>query len=126
LQKIKNNLLIINKEGKFIKNNEPNNYITAVFEIKEIDKEIRLINSYEQTNREDEDLKLESNLTDLKAAIEIGNDYNTSYNLVVNNTKVYGYEINPNGISTGTTLWANKNSMPKDKLNVVVDGVDVY
>ena len=65
-------------------------------------------------------------LTDLKAAIEIGNDYNTSYNLVVNNTKVYGYEINPNGISTGTTLWANKNSMPKDKLNVVVDGVDVY
>lgn len=65
-------------------------------------------------------------LTDLKAAIEIGNDYNASYNLVVNNTKVYGYEINPNGISTGTTLWANKNSMPKDKLNVVVDGVDVY
>ena len=65
-------------------------------------------------------------LTDLKAANEIGNDYNTSYNLVVNNTKVYGYEINPNGISTGTTLWANKNSMPKDKLNVVVDGVDVY
>lgn len=65
-------------------------------------------------------------LTDMKAAIEIGNDYNTSYNLVVNNTKVYGYEINPNGILTGTTLWANKNSMPKDKLNVVVDGVDVY
>lgn len=65
-------------------------------------------------------------LTDLKAAIEIGNDYNASYNLVVNNTKVYGYEINPNGISTGTTLWANKNSMLKDKLNVVVDGVDVY
>lgn len=65
-------------------------------------------------------------LSDLKAAIEIGNDYNTNYNLVVNNTVVNGYEINDKGINTGTTLWANKNSMGKDKLNVVVDGVDVY
>ena len=65
-------------------------------------------------------------LADLKAAIEIGNDYNTSYELIVNNTKVNGYEINDKGINTGTTLWANKNSMPQDKLNVVVDGVDVY
>lgn len=65
-------------------------------------------------------------LPDMKAAIEIGNDYNTSYNLVVNNTVVNGYEINDKGINTGTTLWANKNSMGKDKLNVVVDGVDVY
>ena len=65
-------------------------------------------------------------LADLKAAIEIGNDYNTSYELIVNNTVVNGYEINDKGINTGTTLWANKNSMPQDKLNVVVDGVDVY
>ena len=65
-------------------------------------------------------------LTDLKAAIEIGNDYNKSYELIVNNTVVNGYEINDKGISTGTTLWANKNSMGPDKLNVVVDGVDVY
>lgn len=65
-------------------------------------------------------------LADLKAAIEIGNDYGTSYELIVNNTHVYGYEINDKGINTGTTLWANKNSMPQDKLNVVVDGVDVY
>ncbi len=65
-------------------------------------------------------------LTELKAAIEIGNDYNTSYELIVNNTVVNGYEINDKGINTGTTLWANKNSMPQDKLNVVVDGVDVY
>ncbi len=65
-------------------------------------------------------------LADLKAAIEIGNDYNKSYELVVNNTVVNGYEINDKGISTGTTLWANKNSMPKEKLNVIVDGVDVY
>ncbi|MBQ7089597.1 MAG: hypothetical protein IJN82_00595, partial [Clostridia bacterium] len=65
-------------------------------------------------------------LTDLKAAIEIGNDYDKSYTLTVNNTTVNGYEINDTGISTGTTLWANKNSMPQTNLNVVVDGVDVY
>jgi hypothetical protein len=65
-------------------------------------------------------------LADLKAAIEIGNDYNKSYELIVNNTTVNGYEINDKGINTGSTLWANKNSMGTDKLNVVVDGVDVY
>jgi len=65
-------------------------------------------------------------LSDKKAAIETGNDYNKSYELIVNNTTVNGYEINDKGINTGTTLWANKNSMPQDKLNVVVDGVDVY
>ena len=65
-------------------------------------------------------------IADLKAAIEIGNDYNTSYELIVNNTTVNGYEINNKGINTGTTLWGNKNSMGTDKLNVVVDGVDVY
>ena len=65
-------------------------------------------------------------LTDLKAAIEIGNDYNKSYELIVNKTTVNGYEINDKGIVTGTTLWANKNSMGKENLNVVVDGVDVY
>lgn len=65
-------------------------------------------------------------LTDKKAAIEIGNDYNKSYELIVNNTVVNGYEINDKGINTGTTLWANKNSMSQDKLNVVVDGEDVY
>ncbi|MBQ8853722.1 MAG: hypothetical protein IJZ67_05385 [Alistipes sp.] len=65
-------------------------------------------------------------LTDLKAAIEIGNDYDKSYELFVNNATVNGFEINDKGINTGTTLWANKNSMPQDKLNVVIDGVDVY
>ena len=65
-------------------------------------------------------------LTDLKAAIEIGNDYGKSYTLVVNNTVVNGYEINDKGIYTGTTLWANKNSMGKDNLSVTVDGVKVY
>ena len=61
-----------------------------------------------------------------KAAIEIGNDYDKSYTLVVNNTVVNGYEINDKGINTGTTLWANKNSMGKDKLSVTVDGKRVY
>lgn len=65
-------------------------------------------------------------LPDLKAAIEIGNDYGKSYILVVNNTVVNGYEINDKGINTGTTLWANKNSMGQDKLSVTVDGVRVY
>jgi|GEM_PF-1505157 len=61
-----------------------------------------------------------------KAAIEIGNDYGKSYELIVNDTVVNGYAINSNGTPTGTTLWANKNSMGTDKLNVVVDGVEVY
>ena len=65
-------------------------------------------------------------LNELKAAIEIGNDYNTSYELIVNNATVNGFAINDKGINTNTTLWANKNSMGNDKLNVVVDGVDVY
>ena len=65
-------------------------------------------------------------LTDKKAAVEIGNDYGKSYELIVNDTVVNGYEINDKGINTGTTLWGNKNSMGTDKLNVVVDGFDVY
>ncbi len=65
-------------------------------------------------------------LPDLKAAIEIGNDYNKSYTLTVTDTVVNGYEINDKGISTGTTLWANKNSMSTDNLSVTVDGVKVY
>ncbi|MBP3428121.1 MAG: hypothetical protein J6M47_07665 [Clostridia bacterium] len=61
-----------------------------------------------------------------KAAIETGTTYGDSYVLKVNNTTVNGFAVNPNGISTESTLWANKNSMGTDKLNVVVDGVDVY
>lgn len=83
--------------------------------------------------RENTKLKIEKSvfndkggLTDLKAAIEIGNDYGKSYTLVVNNTVVNGYEINDKGINTGTTLWANKNSMGTDKLSVTIDGVKVY
>ena len=61
-----------------------------------------------------------------KAAIEIGDDYGSSYELIVNNTVVNGFAINDEGISTGTTLWGNKNSMPNERLNVTVDGNVVY
>lgn len=63
-----------------------------------------------------------------KAAIEIGDSSNKQaiYNVTVSNTKVNGYEINDEGINTGTTLWGNKNSMPKDRLNVTIDETDVY
>ena len=64
---------------------------------------------------------------ELKAAIEVGDDYGTSsFELIVNKTDVNGFAINNKGINTGTTLWGNKNSMPQKRLNVVVDGVDVY
>ena len=66
-------------------------------------------------------------LADLKkAAIEIGDDYGSSYVLIVNNTVVSGFAINDTGYNTGTTLWANKNSMPKERLSVTVDGEIVY
>lgn len=61
-----------------------------------------------------------------KAAIETGSDYGESFTININNVTVNGFDVNPNGISTGSTIWANKNSMPTDRLNVVIDGVDVY
>ena len=68
-------------------------------------------------------------LTAKKAAIEIGDapyGKTPTYNVTVSGTTVNGYEINDQGINTGTTLWGNKNSMPADRLNVTVDGVNVY
>ena len=65
----------------------------------------------------------------MKAAIEIGDspyDDKPTYNVTVSNTSVNGYAINGEGIDTGTTLWGNKNSMPKDRLNVTVNGEEVY
>lgn len=63
---------------------------------------------------------------DGKAAIETGSDYGESFTININSVTVNGFDVNPNGISTGSTTWANKNSMPKERLNVVIDGVDVY
>ena len=68
-------------------------------------------------------------LTAKKAAIEIGDapyGETPTYNVTVSGTTVNGYEINDQGINTGTTLWGNKNSMPTGRLNVTVDGVKVY
>ena len=54
-----------------------------------------------------------------KAAIEIGNDYNATYTLTVNNATVNGFAA---GKNTGSTLWANKNSMDAAHLTVTIDG----
>ena len=48
--KIKNNLLIINKEGK----NKSMNYIIGELDIKEVGQNIRIINSYEESNNVNE------------------------------------------------------------------------
>lgn len=61
-----------------------------------------------------------------KAAIETGTTYGAKYTLNVSGTTVNGFAVNPDGIGTNSKVWANKNSMDKDHLNVVVDGVDVY
>ena len=68
----------------------------------------------------------DNTLTADKAAIEIGNDYDAVYNLTVNHITVNGFAENPAGTPTGSTVWANKNSMDRAHLNVVIDGVDVY
>lgn len=57
-----------------------------------------------------------------KAAIEVGNDYNATYNLVVNKATVKGFA---DGKNTGSTLWANKNSMDAAHLSVTIDGKKV-
>ena len=54
-----------------------------------------------------------------KAAIEIGNDYNATYTLTVNNATVNGFAA---GKNTDSKLWANKNSMDAAHLTVTIDG----
>ena len=63
-----------------------------------------------------------NNGTAEKAAIEIGNDYNATYTLTVNNATVNGFAA---GKNTGSTLWANKNSMDAEHLTVTIDGSKV-
>lgn len=57
-----------------------------------------------------------------KAAIEIGNDYNATYNLTVSGYSVNGFA---EGKNTGSKLWANKNSMDAAHLSVTIDGTKV-
>ena len=54
-----------------------------------------------------------------KAAIEVGNDYNATYTLTVNHATVNGFAA---GKNTGSTLWANKDSMNAAYLTVTIDG----
>ncbi len=61
-----------------------------------------------------------------KAAIEVGAWGTAKYEIYINRCTANGFDINSSGISTGTTLWGNKNSMTSDMLNVVIDGKDVY
>ena len=63
---------------------------------------------------------------DGKAAIETGSSYGESFTINIDKVTVNGFAVNPEGISTNSTIWANKNSMPKDRLNVVIDGTKVY
>ena len=58
-----------------------------------------------------------------KAAIETGNDYGATYNITINNTVVNDFAVNA---QSNSKIWGNKNSMSKENLNVVIDGVDVY
>lgn len=63
-----------------------------------------------------------NNGTANKAAIEIGNDYDATYNLVVNNITVNGFA---DGKNTGSKVWANKTSMDAAHLSVTIDGEKV-
>ena len=60
-----------------------------------------------------------------KAAIEIGNDYNATYTLTVDNATVNGFTINVEGKNTGSKLWGNKNSMDAEHLTVTIDGTKI-
>lgn len=70
-----------------------------------------------------------------KAAIETGDDYGgRTYDIIITNTTVDGFAVtedktsskNYGGNNLGTNVWGNKYQMGTDKLNVVIDGVDVY
>lgn len=54
-----------------------------------------------------------------KAAIEIGNDYNATYNLTISACVINGFA---EGKNTGSKTWANKNSMDAAHLSVTIDG----
>lgn len=58
-----------------------------------------------------------------KAAIEIGNDYNATYTLTINNITVNGFA---NGKNTNSKVWANKNSMDAEHLTVTIDETKIH
>lgn len=58
-----------------------------------------------------------------KAAIEIGNDYNATYNLTISNCVINGFA---EGKNTGSKTWANKNSMDAAHLSVTINGAKIH
>ena len=56
------------------------------------------------------------------AAIEIGNNFNSTYSLTVNDCTVNGFAA---GKNTDSKLWANKNSMDAAHLSVTIDRVKI-
>ena len=60
-----------------------------------------------------------------KAAIETGTTYGAgaTYNVNIEDCEFNGFAI---GKNTDSTIWANKNSMAADKLNIVLNGVELY
>lgn len=62
------------------------------------------------------------NGADGKAAIEIGNDYNATYNLTISDCVINGFA---EGKNTGSKTWANKNSMDAAHLSVTIDRVKI-
>ncbi len=74
-------------------------------------------------------------LDEAKAAIEIGESaYGNQANYTVNINKctVNGFAQTKQNASTfggtdlGTNVWGNKNLIPADRLNIVIDGTEVY
>lgn len=57
-----------------------------------------------------------------KAAIEIGNDYNATYNLTISGCVINGFA---EGMNTGSKTWANKNSMDAAHLSVTINDVKI-
>lgn len=57
-----------------------------------------------------------------KAAIEIGNDYNATYNLTISDCVINGFA---EGKNTGSMTWANKNNMDAAHLSVTIDRVKI-
>lgn len=61
-----------------------------------------------------------------KSAIETGVDNAaTKYNIYITNTTVNGFAENDKSVAYQNVV-GNKNSLSKENLNVIVDGVDVY
>ncbi len=67
-----------------------------------------------------------------KAAIETGaNAATVQHTLVINGCTVNGFDVTGEkagfgGTNLGTNVWGNKNLMTADKLDVIIDGVEVY